>query len=45
MAPELSLPPRPIITRWATWIEAICYAKSLEAIEKIIVLIQKKLRL
>jgi hypothetical protein len=37
MAPELSLPPKPIITRWATWIEAaIYYAKNFEIIEKII---------
>jgi hypothetical protein len=37
MAPELSLSPKPIITRWATWIEAaIYYAKNFEIIEKII---------
>jgi hypothetical protein len=37
MAPGLSLPPKPIIIRWATWIEAaLYYAKNLKIIEKII---------
>ena len=25
IAPNLALPPRPIITRWGTWIEAVNY--------------------
>lgn len=37
VAPNLSLPPKPIITRWGTWVQAaIYYANNLEIIQKII---------
>ncbi|XP_050530617.1 uncharacterized protein LOC126899610 [Daktulosphaira vitifoliae] len=36
-APELSLPPQPVITRWGTWLTAaIYYCDSYETIKKII---------
>jgi hypothetical protein len=36
-APELSLPPEPVITRWGTWLNAaIYYCDSYKTIEKII---------
>jgi hypothetical protein len=37
LAPDLQLPPKPIITRWGTWLEAaVFYAKNFETIEKIV---------
>ncbi|KAK4885975.1 hypothetical protein RN001_002246 [Aquatica leii] len=37
MAPELTLPPQPILTRWGTWISAACYyANNFTKIKKII---------
>ena len=35
--PELPLPPKPILTRWGTWIEAVsCYAHNIDAIKHVI---------
>ena len=35
-APTLSLPPRPTITRWGTWLEAVAYyAKNMEVLVEI----------
>ena len=37
MAPDLSLPPQPILTRWGTWISAACYyASNLSKIKDVI---------
>ncbi|XP_003738015.1 uncharacterized protein LOC100901520 [Galendromus occidentalis] len=37
LAPGLALPPRPIVTRWGTWLEAACYyAANFEKIKEVI---------
>ena len=41
MFPELQLVPRPVITRWGTWIEAaIFYATNFESVKAVIFILQ-----
>lgn len=37
LAPKLALPPQPILTRWGSWLEAVCYyAKHFTDVKKIV---------
>ena len=37
VAPELPLPPKPILTRWGTWLEAACYyADNFEIVKSVL---------
>ncbi|XP_028967390.1 uncharacterized protein LOC100901375 [Galendromus occidentalis] len=37
MAPDLALPPQPVVTRWGTWLDATCYyADHYERIEAVL---------
>jgi hypothetical protein len=36
-APSLSLPPKPVLTRWRTWLDAaMCYCENYSTIKKIV---------
>ncbi|XP_018493946.1 uncharacterized protein LOC108863819 [Galendromus occidentalis] len=37
LAPDLALPPRPVVTRWGSWLAAVCYhARNFEKIEEVL---------
>jgi hypothetical protein len=42
-APSLSLPPKPVLTRWGTWLDAaMYYCENYSTIEKIVSQLESK---